>query len=203
MSPVRRFLPCRAPCVHAPAPHRLHHAERAGQSRHTKPHQTPHARSRPAGTGITEFRVVDRFQSPAQSRSTACFTELQAEVQRLFMRCGNARHQVGLIVASSSLGYKRLISPLLPSACRYYPTCSEYMREAIEIHGPAQGVWLGLETSRPLPSVSRRRIDPVPRGHARLDKTEQNEFSHTSQTRKRAKRCRTKCEWLSPSSSWA
>jgi putative membrane protein insertion efficiency factor len=42
-------------------------------------------------------------------------------------------------------GYKRLISPLLPSACRFYPTCSEYMREAIEKHGPAQGVWLGLK----------------------------------------------------------
>jgi len=42
-------------------------------------------------------------------------------------------------------GYKRLISPLLPSACRFYPTCSDYMREAIEMHGPAQGVWLGLK----------------------------------------------------------
>ncbi len=42
-------------------------------------------------------------------------------------------------------GYKLLISPLLPSACRYYPTCSEYMMEAIARHGVVEGVWMGLK----------------------------------------------------------
>ncbi|HTU43809.1 MAG TPA: membrane protein insertion efficiency factor YidD [Bryobacteraceae bacterium] len=42
-------------------------------------------------------------------------------------------------------GYKILISPLLPSACRFYPTCSEYMMEAVSKHGAARGVWLGLK----------------------------------------------------------
>jgi putative membrane protein insertion efficiency factor len=55
------------------------------------------------------------------------------------------RAGVGSIAVFLLAGYKRLISPLLPSACRFYPTCSDYMREAIEIHGPAQGVWLGLK----------------------------------------------------------
>jgi len=41
-------------------------------------------------------------------------------------------------------GYKLLISPLLPSACRFTPTCSEYTREAIERHGAARGVWMGV-----------------------------------------------------------
>jgi hypothetical protein len=41
-------------------------------------------------------------------------------------------------------GYKRVLSPLLPSACRYYPTCSEYMAEAVRKHGAARGVWMGL-----------------------------------------------------------
>ena len=41
--------------------------------------------------------------------------------------------------------YKRWISPLLPSACRYYPTCSEYMLAAVEKHGALKGVWLGLK----------------------------------------------------------
>ena len=40
-------------------------------------------------------------------------------------------------------GYKRFLSPLLPSACRFHPTCSEYMREAIEKHGAIRGVYLG------------------------------------------------------------
>ena len=41
--------------------------------------------------------------------------------------------------------YKRWISPLLPSACRFTPTCSEYMMDAVEKHGVARGVWLGLK----------------------------------------------------------
>jgi putative membrane protein insertion efficiency factor len=42
-------------------------------------------------------------------------------------------------------GYKSFISPWLPSACRYRPTCSEYMLEAIAAHGSVRGVWLGLK----------------------------------------------------------
>lgn len=41
-------------------------------------------------------------------------------------------------------GYKRFVSPLLPSACRFYPTCSEYMMEAIERYGVPRGVWMGM-----------------------------------------------------------
>ncbi len=41
-------------------------------------------------------------------------------------------------------GYKRWLSPLLPSACRFYPTCSEYMAEAIGKHGVLKGIWLGV-----------------------------------------------------------
>jgi putative membrane protein insertion efficiency factor len=40
--------------------------------------------------------------------------------------------------------YKRWISPLLPSACRYEPTCSEYMREAVERYGVVRGVGKGI-----------------------------------------------------------
>lgn len=40
--------------------------------------------------------------------------------------------------------YKRFISPWLPSACRFHPTCSMYMRDAVERYGAARGVWLGL-----------------------------------------------------------
>jgi len=40
--------------------------------------------------------------------------------------------------------YKFWISPLLPSACRFYPTCSEYMYQAVEKHGAARGVGMGL-----------------------------------------------------------
>jgi len=40
--------------------------------------------------------------------------------------------------------YKRWISPCLPSACRFHPTCSEYMIEAIEKHGVVRGLGMGI-----------------------------------------------------------
>jgi putative membrane protein insertion efficiency factor len=42
-------------------------------------------------------------------------------------------------------GYKRFVSPCLPSACRYHPTCSEYMREAVERYGAGRGGWMGVK----------------------------------------------------------
>jgi len=42
-------------------------------------------------------------------------------------------------------GYKRFVSPWLPSACRYHPTCSEYMREAVERYGARRGGWMGVK----------------------------------------------------------
>jgi putative membrane protein insertion efficiency factor len=40
--------------------------------------------------------------------------------------------------------YKRFISPLMPPACRFYPTCSEYAMEVIRIHGLGKGLWLSF-----------------------------------------------------------
>ena len=41
--------------------------------------------------------------------------------------------------------YKRYLSPFLPSACRFHPTCSEYMLEAVEKYGAARGVTMGIK----------------------------------------------------------
>ena len=38
--------------------------------------------------------------------------------------------------------YQRMISPVLPSACKFYPTCSEYARQAIERYGAWRGSYL-------------------------------------------------------------
>ena len=38
--------------------------------------------------------------------------------------------------------YRRVLSPLKPPSCRFQPTCSAYALEAIQIHGPARGVFL-------------------------------------------------------------
>jgi len=65
-------------------------------------------------------------------------------------------------------GYKRLISPLLPSACRFYPTCSQYMAEAIQVHGAGRGVWLGLKRlgrCHPFHEGGTDLVPPVPAFH--------------------------------------
>jgi uncharacterized protein len=47
-------------------------------------------------------------------------------------------------VVIATLGfYKRFLSPMLPSACRYRPTCSEYMTEAVDKYGVLRGLWMG------------------------------------------------------------
>lgn len=38
--------------------------------------------------------------------------------------------------------YKFIISPILPSSCRFYPSCSQYALQALEIHGLSRGLWL-------------------------------------------------------------
>lgn len=40
--------------------------------------------------------------------------------------------------------YQIFISPLLPGCCRFYPTCSEYMKIAVQRYGVLKGVYLGL-----------------------------------------------------------
>ena len=58
--------------------------------------------------------------------------------------------------------YKSFLSPWLPSACRFHPTCSEYMREAVERHGAARGVWLGLKRLLRCHPLHEGGFDPVP-----------------------------------------
>jgi putative membrane protein insertion efficiency factor len=41
--------------------------------------------------------------------------------------------------------YRKFISPLKPPTCRFYPSCSAYALEAIEVHGPAVGTWLAVK----------------------------------------------------------
>ena len=58
--------------------------------------------------------------------------------------------------------YKLLLSPILPPACRFSPTCSVYAREAIARHGLARGAGLALRRLARCHPFHRGGFDPVP-----------------------------------------
>ncbi len=57
--------------------------------------------------------------------------------------------------------YQRYISPLKRPSCRFYPTCSQYAREAIEKKGVLRGVWLALRRVLRCHPFSEGGYDPV------------------------------------------
>jgi putative membrane protein insertion efficiency factor len=66
------------------------------------------------------------------------------------------------IVVAVLRAYKLVISPLLPSACRFAPTCSEYMLDAVKMHGVARGIWLGVKRLGRCHPFCDGGYDPVP-----------------------------------------
>ena len=58
--------------------------------------------------------------------------------------------------------YKRNTSPLLPNACRFTPTCSEYAMEAIQKHGALKGTGLAIWRVLRCNPFCKGGYDPVP-----------------------------------------
>ena len=66
------------------------------------------------------------------------------------------------ILALLIRGYQRVLSPLLPSRCRFYPSCSEYARLALLKHGVLRGSWLALRRLLKCGPWHPGGHDPVP-----------------------------------------
>jgi putative membrane protein insertion efficiency factor len=66
-------------------------------------------------------------------------------------------------------GYKRFISPALPHACRFVPTCSDYALEAIERHGSLRGGWLAMRRLLRCHPFGKSGLDLVPATKATAD----------------------------------
>ncbi len=57
--------------------------------------------------------------------------------------------------------YQKLLSPMLPPSCRYWPTCSQYTLQAIEKHGIVKGGFMGAWRILRCNPWSDGGIDPV------------------------------------------
>ena len=66
------------------------------------------------------------------------------------------------VVAGVFGAYKRFVSPLLPPACRFTPTCSEYAREAVTRHGVGRGLSLAARRLARCHPFNAGGADPVP-----------------------------------------
>ncbi|MFA6260604.1 MAG: membrane protein insertion efficiency factor YidD [Bacteroidia bacterium] len=58
--------------------------------------------------------------------------------------------------------YQYLISPLLPNACRYTPTCSQYAEQAIRKYGPLKGIWMAIKRISRCHPWGGHGYDPLP-----------------------------------------
>jgi len=74
-----------------------------------------------------------------------------------------ARVRVALVVALHR-AYKVLISPLFTGACRFSPSCADYMRDAVIVHGVLRGGWLGVRRLSRCHPLGGHGFDPVPPG---------------------------------------
>lgn len=65
--------------------------------------------------------------------------------------------------------YQKFLSPIYPGKCRFYPTCSSYMYEAIQIHGIIKGLYLGIRRILKCHPFNDGGYDPVPKKEKNKD----------------------------------
>lgn len=57
--------------------------------------------------------------------------------------------------------YKVFLSPFLPPACRFEPTCSDYTKQAVEKYGAVRGTWMGVKRILRCQPFCKGGHDPV------------------------------------------
>lgn len=75
-------------------------------------------------------------------------------------------------------GYQLLISPLLGQTCRYYPSCSAYAVQALQVHGAVKGTWLAVRRLLRCHPWSPGGVDHVPPRRTRSDRAAHDHSGH-------------------------
>ncbi len=69
---------------------------------------------------------------------------------------------LALLIDAAIGVYQWTLSPVLGTRCRYLPSCSDYAREAVGLHGPFLGTWLALKRICRCHPLAGHGLDPVP-----------------------------------------
>lgn len=72
------------------------------------------------------------------------------------------KNMIKYLLIGIILFYKKIISPLLPNSCRFYPTCSTYSLEAVKKYGPFKGAYLSLKRIAKCHPFNPGGYDPLP-----------------------------------------
>ncbi|MEM1264234.1 MAG: membrane protein insertion efficiency factor YidD [Pseudomonadota bacterium] len=78
------------------------------------------------------------------------------------MTVATKRGRLARLIVIAVRGYQRFVSPWFASHCRYQPTCSQYMIDAVERYGAWRGVRLGLRRLGRCHPWGGHGYDPVP-----------------------------------------
>src|SRR5258708_39732247 len=90
----------------------------------------------------------------------------RAPVARHSEHCAEQRAESMSLAARALLfvvrAYQAFFSALMPSACKFYPSCSHYAAEAVQIHGARRGSWLALRRISRCHPFTPGGVDVVP-----------------------------------------
>lgn len=75
---------------------------------------------------------------------------------------GRTPSPLALVGRSLILLYQHTVGPMIPSSCRFVPSCSRYAHEALGTHGFFKGTWLGMRRIGRCHPFSSGGFDPVP-----------------------------------------
>ena len=75
---------------------------------------------------------------------------------------GRVGRGLGLGIRGMIRAYQLLLAPVLPSSCRFYPSCSHYAAEAVARHGPGRGLLLATRRLLRCHPWGGSGYDPVP-----------------------------------------
>lgn len=77
---------------------------------------------------------------------------------------GPVRALPSALLGGALVSYRTLISPLYGQVCRFFPSCSAYALEAVQVHGAVRGSWLAARRLGRCHPWTDGGVDPVPPG---------------------------------------